>query len=143
VKVTPLTTVDDIDWLFKTKLQPFSEFRPRVKIAILHGNEDAPEKVLLHDVDRYDIPPFATFEQNEVGNLVRTDAALDHEYAFDVKLLAAIRFKAKSEEHARAALQEFLQCADANLGEILGQTITCEVSIDGEADLYEIDGKEV
>lgn len=143
MKVTLLQEPADLDWLFETKLQPFQELRSRVKAAILHGNEDAPERVFLHDVDQHDRPPMAKFGLNEVGNLVRTDAGLDHEYAFDLKLDAAIRFKAKSEEHAREALRELMQCVDANLGEILGQTIVCEVSLNDEPVLYEVDGKEV
>jgi hypothetical protein len=143
MNTTLLEVPSDLDWLFETHLQPFNELRPRVKIAILHGNEDAPQKVFLHDVNDMRVPPMAEFGLNEVGNLVRTDEALDHEFAFDVKLDAAIRFKAKSEEHARAALREMMQCVDANLGEILGQTIVCEVSLNDDPVLYEVDGKSV
>lgn len=64
-----------------------------------------------------------------------------HEYAFDVKLLAAIRVTAANEAEARAKLSEHLQCADANFGAWPnGEPINAEASIDGEADLYEVDG---
>ena len=77
---------------------------------------------------------------------VRTGAELQsqesemHEYLFDVKLDAAIRFKAPSEAAARDSLRSELECASANLGEILGQTIVCEVSMNGEPSVAEIDG---
>jgi hypothetical protein len=65
-----------------------------------------------------------------------------HEYAFDVKLLAAIRVKAKSLDEARAMLNEHLQCADANFGAWPdGTPINAEASIDGDGDLYEVDGE--
>ncbi|WP_205804183.1 hypothetical protein [Burkholderia sp. Ac-20365] len=62
-----------------------------------------------------------------------------HEFLFDVKLDASIRLRAPSEAAAREALRECLNCGDANLGEILGQTIVCEVSLNGEAELAEVD----
>jgi hypothetical protein len=66
------------------------------------------------------------------------------EYAFDVKLFAAIRVKASSEGAARAMLVERLDCADANFGcWPNGDPILAEASIDGDADLYEIDGEAV
>jgi hypothetical protein len=66
----------------------------------------------------------------------------EHEYAFDVKLLAAIRVKAASEQEAREKLAEHLQCADTNFGAWPdGSPILAEASIDGEADLYEVDGE--
>jgi hypothetical protein len=65
-----------------------------------------------------------------------------HEYAFDVTLLAAIRVKAKSLKEARELLNEHLQCADSNFGAWPdGTPITAEATIEGEADLYEIDGE--
>lgn len=67
---------------------------------------------------------------------------MDHEYAFDIKLLAAIRVRANSEAEARAKLRDALQCADSNFGQTSdGQTLTAEATIDGELDLYEIDGE--
>jgi hypothetical protein len=64
-----------------------------------------------------------------------------HEYAFDVKLLAAIRVKAANETEARELLSQHLNCADTNLGAWPdGSPILAEASIDGEADLYEVDG---
>lgn len=67
-----------------------------------------------------------------------------HEYAFDIKLLAAVRVKATSEDMARRHLFECLDAADSNLGAWPdGSPILAEVSMDGEADLYEIDGEGV
>lgn len=66
------------------------------------------------------------------------------EFAFDVKLFAAIRVKAPDEKTARSMLKAALDCADTNFGAWPnGDPITAEASMDGEADLFEIDGKEV
>lgn len=66
-----------------------------------------------------------------------------HEYAFDVKMFAAIRVKAETEAKARAMLAEALDCADCNMGAWPdGTPILCEASMDGDADLYEIDGED-
>lgn len=67
-----------------------------------------------------------------------------HEYAFDVKLLASIRVKASSEAEARVMLKEAFDCADTNFGAWPnGDPILAEASTDGDADLYEIDGTPV
>lgn len=67
------------------------------------------------------------------------------EYAFDVKLFAVIRVTADSEEEARTAIRDKLDCADANLGAWDdGSPILCEVSRDdGEDQLIEVDGEAV
>ncbi|WP_321967184.1 hypothetical protein [Burkholderia cepacia] len=65
--------------------------------------------------------------------------ASNHEYLFDVKLEASIRLTAPTEEVARGALIEGLDCASANLGEMLGQTIVCEVSLNGPPTLAAVD----
>ena len=68
---------------------------------------------------------------------------MPHEYAFDVKLFAAIRVRAESEAEARAMIRDHIDGADANLGAWPdGTPILCEVSADGEADLYEVDGED-
>jgi len=64
---------------------------------------------------------------------------VEHEYLFDVHLDASITIKATSEEVASGALRAELQCASANLGEILGQTIVCEVSLNNVPVLAMID----
>lgn len=64
---------------------------------------------------------------------------VEHEYLFDVHLDASITIKATSEEVASGALRAELQCASANLGEILGQTIVCEVSLNSVPVLAMID----
>lgn len=61
------------------------------------------------------------------------------EFLFDVQLDASITVSAPSEEVARRALRAELRCASANLGEILGQTIVCEVSLNDEPVLAMID----
>lgn len=68
-----------------------------------------------------------------------------HEYAFDVKLFAAVRIKAESEGAARGILMDNLQCADCNGGSWPnGDPIIFEASVDdGEPYLYEVDGESV
>lgn len=66
----------------------------------------------------------------------------EHEYLFDVKLFTAIRVKAASEEAARKKLNTYFDCADVNFGaDEKGNPITGEASIDGDADLVEVDGE--
>lgn len=66
------------------------------------------------------------------------------EYAFDIKMFAAIRVKANSEKEARKMLAEALNCADANFGAWdNGDPIMGEASIDGHASLYEVDGEQI
>ncbi|MEX3556206.1 MAG: hypothetical protein VB131_06390 [Burkholderia gladioli] len=68
--------------------------------------------------------------------------AVKPEFLFDLQLDASIRFRAPNEDIARAELRRHLDCASANLGEILGQTIVCEVSLNGAPALAEVDGVE-
>lgn len=66
------------------------------------------------------------------------------EYLFDVKLFASIRLRAESEAAARKCLAEVLDCADLSVchgGVDMADTF--EASMDGEADLIEIDGEVV
>lgn len=67
-----------------------------------------------------------------------------HEYAFDVKLQGAVRFRADNEGEARRLLGKYLDSANTNFGEQdNGDPLLGEVSIigsAGEANLYEIDG---
>jgi hypothetical protein len=65
------------------------------------------------------------------------------EYAFDVKLFAAIRVKAHSAAEARATLRDNLDCADCNGGAWPdGSPILFEATVDDdEPYLYEIDGE--
>lgn len=66
------------------------------------------------------------------------------EYAFDVKLLAAVRVTADDEATARKQLAEVLDCADLSVchGGV-NMPDTFEASMDGEADLFEVDGEAV
>ncbi|ABO60382.1 hypothetical protein LA345_36530 (plasmid) [Burkholderia vietnamiensis] len=82
----------------------------------------------------------AAAEIGHVGAAAR-DAAKP-EFLFDLQLDASIRFRAQSETIAREELRRHLDCANANLGEILGQTIVCEVSLNGTPALAEVDGVE-
>lgn len=66
------------------------------------------------------------------------------EYAFDVKLFAAIRVKAASEAEARATLQDAVEYIDCNAGEWPdGRSIVFEASMDDAegGHLFEIDGE--
>jgi hypothetical protein len=67
-----------------------------------------------------------------------------HEYVFDVKLFAAIRVKAESEEQARAMLKSAFNCADCNAGSWPnGDPILFEASQDEPEndELVEVDGE--
>jgi hypothetical protein len=68
-----------------------------------------------------------------------------HEYLFDVKLFAAVRVKANSEEEARRLIATNIDASSANLGAWPnGDPILAEVSLDdGPEDLIEIDGEPV
>ena len=67
---------------------------------------------------------------------------MTHEYAFDIKLLASVRVRATTEREARELLARHLACADCNAGAWPGGSpIVFEASIDGDADLYEVDGE--
>lgn len=66
------------------------------------------------------------------------------EYTFDVTMIAAIRVKATSQREARDMLREHVDGADANLGAWPdGTPILCEVSVEGDADLAEVNGEPV
>lgn len=65
-----------------------------------------------------------------------------HEYAFDVKLWAAVRIKAESEKEARRILSSHLDCVEVNLGALPnGDPLLAEASSEGDADLFEVDGE--
>lgn len=67
-----------------------------------------------------------------------------NDYAFDITLSAAVRVKADDEADARRQLRDAIDCADANLGAWRnGDPILAEVSLDGEPELYEVNGEPV
>ena len=67
---------------------------------------------------------------------------MNNKKAFDIKMFAGLRIHAASEAEARADLAKYLDCATVNFGaDKDGDPITGEASIDGEADLFEIDGE--
>lgn len=73
---------------------------------------------------------------------------MEHEYAFDVKLIAAIRIKAEDEATARKLLREYLDAAESNFGHDRdGNPLLGEASLDVDdasgPHLYEVDGEEV
>ncbi|MCA8050762.1 hypothetical protein [Burkholderia arboris] len=79
----------------------------------------------------------------EIGHAsAAAQGAVKPEFLFDLQLDAWIRFRAPNETIAREELRRHLDCASANLGEILGQTIVCEVSLSGAPALAEVDGVE-
>jgi len=80
-------------------------------------------------------------DNNQAGNVAELQTEGTHEYLFDARLDAAIRISAPTEQLARAGLRTGLDAASANLGEILGQTIVCEVTMNDEPSLAEIDGE--
>ena len=67
--------------------------------------------------------------------------AKTREYAFDVTLLAAIRIHATSEDEARTKLHDVLECATVS-AHVDGKPINFEATIEGEGELYEIDGED-
>lgn len=66
------------------------------------------------------------------------------EYAFDLKLFAALRVKAPTLEMARAMIREHVNCCTANFGAWPdGSPIIAEASVDDEEmPCYERDGED-
>lgn len=71
----------------------------------------------------------------ETGNPIK-------EYAFDCKLAAALRVKARSQEDAEEIIRKILDAADCNAGCWPdGSPVLFEASLDGELSLFEVDGE--
>lgn len=67
-----------------------------------------------------------------------------NEYLFDVKLFASVRVKARSVPAAREKLRAAFACASINAGAWPdGDPVLGEASQDGEADLIEVNGRDV
>ena len=68
-------------------------------------------------------------------------------YLFDVKIFAAVRLSAPTDKEARAKLATLFDCAAVNAGELDGEPVTFEASLDDNeeenAELVEIDGEPV
>ena len=69
-------------------------------------------------------------------------------YLFDIKILATVRMNAPDEKTARYWLDEHLSGVEANLGcwvegPDIGEPIIAGCSVDGYADLIEVDGEAV
>jgi len=65
-------------------------------------------------------------------------------FSFDVKMLVALTVTADSEADARRILRDNLDCADSNFGAWPdGSPILGEASMDGDGDLYEVNGEAV
>lgn len=139
MKLTLLQSREDLDWLFDTALKAHNELRGKYPLAILTGNEDAPEKVMLYERDDINAP-HVKFLQDEHGDLQRV-----HRFTFDVKLAATITVPAFDEQKARELLREKLECADTNAGAWPdGNPILFEASLDDvNPDLVSIDDREV
>lgn len=74
--------------------------------------------------------------------VVEPDEPVAKEYAFDCKLIAALRVKAKSQKEAEVMLREVLDAASCNAGCWSdGSPVLFEVSLDGEPSLFEVDGE--
>jgi hypothetical protein len=87
-----------------------------------------------------DAGPFPSTKENTVSTT--TDTAT-HEYAFDCTLVCAIRVRAESPEAAAAMVRAEIDGAEANLGQWPnGDPILCEVSVEGDLDLFEVDGND-
>lgn len=72
MKQTIFTESPDITWLFNTHIPSYActETHTQCEVALIYGNEDSPEKVELFSVNDYKAKPYATFLQNDSGNLV-------------------------------------------------------------------------
>lgn len=60
----------DLDWLFSTHLKAYASEAAAFVCAVLHGNEDAPERVECFEENHYQSIP-VVFVQNENGTLVK------------------------------------------------------------------------
>jgi uncharacterized protein with GYD domain len=99
----------------------------------LVGNMGCDDHTVLIDFPEYDITEVVEVEQPK---------PVEHEYAFDVMLVAAVRVKAHSEDEARTKLKAEIDCNSANLGAWPdGEPILAEVSLNEVRCLYEIDGE--
>lgn len=66
------------------------------------------------------------------------------EFMFDVKMFASIRVKAEDEKQARAMLRAEVDGAEANLGSWPdGSPMLCQICVDDDIDLIEVDGETV
>ncbi|MEN3374406.1 hypothetical protein [Dechloromonas sp. ZS-1] len=66
------------------------------------------------------------------------------EYLFDLKLMASIRIKAKTQAEAEATIRDILDASSCNAGLWPdGSPVLFEASIDGNLDLIEVDGNPV
>lgn len=65
----------------------------------------------------------------------------EKEYAFDLKLAAALRVRAKSQAQAEDLVRQLLETANCNAGFWPnGDPINFEASVDGALSLFEVDG---
>lgn len=87
----------------------------------------------------------STWRSDAEAQGLAIDDRRTREYAFDVKLFAAVRVRAARLSDAIAMVRAALDCADANLGAWpSGDPIMAEVSLDDEdPELFEIDGAAV
>ncbi|WP_031358051.1 hypothetical protein [Caballeronia sordidicola] len=126
----------------------------RSAVAVLSGKtqvisfdsfEPAADSVANLVVQMHAVTPrllFAAMEAALINREMPQTLGTTREYLFDAKLDASVRIRAVSECAARTALRTKLDAASANVGEILGQIIVCEVSMNDEPHLAEVDGEE-
>lgn len=63
--MTILDTKEDLEWLSEVHCKIANSY----KIAIIHGNEDCPERIELYSKDRYSCKP-TILVRNEEGSYV-------------------------------------------------------------------------
>lgn len=67
-----------------------------------------------------------------------------HDYLFDLKLFASVRVQAESRREATLMVKEAFDRAEINAGAWPnGEPILCTASMDGDADLFEVDGRSI
>ena len=75
---TFLTDAKDLAWLFETALAPYAGKVARPVVALLHGNEDSPEKVELFASNNTGDTPYAVFELGSDGILRETSDLVEY-----------------------------------------------------------------
>ena len=73
-----------------------------------------------------------------LGDVVEKE--MQHEYLFDVTLMSSFRVTAANESEARRLLAEVLDCTSINAGQVNGRELIGEASMEGDAELVEVDG---
>jgi hypothetical protein len=73
---TVLDRREDLEWLRDVHgVDIFTEKGKRAVCAIIHGNEDCPERVELFDRNHYKAKPFRVYVQNEETRVLEIEGA--------------------------------------------------------------------